>query len=288
MSKKWLDAVVFNDTTRYHYGCKQVVDYITKDLLSAGYKVLSYVSSQSVARGLEDVQIASLIDMADLVVINGEGTLHHDAPAAKNLLNVVRIANRKGKQVAVINALWQEMTLDEETIEALKNSYICVREIKSKNELLKSGINADIALDLSYHEGQGEEGFLRSGVVVGGWYGRKPYRPKGAQVIDIFQTSWKDCVKILQNASCLITGRHHEIYAAARARCPFIAFSGNSWKNESLIEMSGADIPTNSWGAPYKPLSYYVDLCSERQKEYDKFFSWMSKQETFKLKEKLK
>jgi hypothetical protein len=50
--------------------------------------------------------------MADIIIINGEGTCHHARPHAENLLSVVEHPVSRGKPVALINALYQENPRD--------------------------------------------------------------------------------------------------------------------------------------------------------------------------------
>lgn len=55
-----------------------------------------------------DAVLASCGRKPALVVLNGEGTLHHDAPRARDLLTTCERAKDMGFRVAVVNTVWQE------------------------------------------------------------------------------------------------------------------------------------------------------------------------------------
>ena len=63
--------------------------------------------------------------------------------------------------------------------------------------------------------------------------------------IDIFKQDWNSIVNRLRHAQLLITGRHHEAYAALKARCKFIVLPGNTHKNEGIYLNAGVS-PINS------------------------------------------
>ena len=54
--------------------------------------------------------------------------------------------------------------------------------------------------------------------------------------IDIFNQHWRDFVSQLWYSNLLITGRHHEMYAACKAECPFVVIEGNTHKNQGLFK----------------------------------------------------
>lgn len=283
-----MKAILFNDTSAYHKGCKKVVEYIHKDIKSCGYELLASIPSKHTARGYNSLLIDKLIKEADLVIVNGEGTMHHDQESARHLLNIIKQSYYKGKQVMLINSLWQSMGITSSDIDCLKNIYICVREERSQKALSEYGIHADVSLDLSYFDRVPEENKEKHSLLVGGFFRKTQYRPEGVPVLSIFDSSWEDCVNSLRSTEWFITGRHHEMYASAKAECPFIAFSGNSWKNESLMETAGVDIPIAPQKTPFSKVGYYTASCKERVGEYTKLFEWMKKQPKFTIRDKVK
>ena len=278
-----MKVIVLNDTSKYHHGCYKVMEYLHNDLSSNGHHVLAYVGGNT-DRLPND---PSYYENADAVIINGEGTMHHDRPLPHSLLNVLRNAKKKGMKTALINTVWQSMTLDTEMKEVLKDTYISVREIKSQRELQKDGIESDIHLDLSYFNDVPEVTLPNKEYVVGKFFFQSDFRPRGVPSLDIFKDKWNKIVNTLRTTDWFITGRHHELYAACKARCPFSVLSGNTWKNHGLIETAGVDILIGDPHMRHEHISRFVDKCKERRMEYEKLFNWMELQPKFTVKGKL-
>jgi len=185
------------------------------------------------------------------------------------------------------------MTLTSKLIKILQNSYVSVRDIKSKHELEKHNIKAHLYLDLSYNYLKGFPYEERSGLVIGTFSTPHDNRQKDIPSVNIFKDSWKKIIDRLSQAKYFITSRHHEMYAACVARCPFYVFKGNSWKNEGLLE-------TASYNLPFSEEDDCVDNFMEGKEgtvvfsshmkdieaalpEFDKLFDWMEEQEPFTL-----
>lgn len=281
-------AILFNDTSAYHKGCSHVVRYIHQELTSCGCDVWASIPSADLRKGIEDKELNMLIERSDIVVVNGEGTMHHNVPAAKFILKILRRALEYKKQAFLINTVWQEMTLDRQEIKTLQNTYISVRECLSQEALKKQGIKADVHLDLSYFEDIEDIPRERQPLAVGGFFRKRQYRPPNVNVVDIFTTPWAGVVNRLRYTDWFITGRHHEMYAAAKARCPFVAFSGNTWKNEGLIKTAGVDIPVGPFDIEYSEIPKHMQKCLDKKDEYTKLFDWMEKQPRFTFQDKIK
>lgn len=105
-----LRAVLLNDTsTRYHHGCARVMRLLVAGMQRHGLTI----SARSPARHdwARDAAFLQALEQADLVVINGEGTLHHGRPAGAALLAVVDHPACHAP-VALVNALWQDNPAD--------------------------------------------------------------------------------------------------------------------------------------------------------------------------------
>ena len=100
-------AVVLNDTsTRYHHGCSRVMRLLLRGLDEAGIEVMA--QSPARAEWAKDRDFLAAMRGAQVVVINGEGTLHDGAPLGARLLSVLDHPDAAGKPVALVNALWQD------------------------------------------------------------------------------------------------------------------------------------------------------------------------------------
>lgn len=99
-------AVILNDTSgRGHHGCARVMRCLIKGLETRGIAVSARAPAHS--DWARDSRFVTALAAADLVVINGEGTLHHGRPAGGRLLDVLQHGARRAP-VALINALWQD------------------------------------------------------------------------------------------------------------------------------------------------------------------------------------
>jgi hypothetical protein len=96
-----------NDTRGHaHFGCQRVMRVIEQNLESRGVKV----TARSLVRNdwPSDRTFLEAASAADIIVINGEGTLHHGARPGELLLQIADHPVRAGKPVALINAIYQE------------------------------------------------------------------------------------------------------------------------------------------------------------------------------------
>jgi hypothetical protein len=260
-----------------------------EDLESNGVIILSSVKSMEHFHYNE-----RNFDKARAIIINGEGTMHHNAPLACQYLDLILKAASSNKKIFLINTVWQDMFLSSELIEILQNSYISVRDIKSQRELEKNNIKSHFHLDLSYSMKVPFSKSKRDGLVMGTFSMGQDKRKESTSSINIFTENWEDLVTRLSKADYLITSRHHEMYAACLARCPFYIYQGNSWKNEGLLEAAGAKIPCRKEdtkvlnfmkGNEYSVIFHEeVREIEDNRQEYDKLFNWMEDQKPFTFK----
>lgn len=144
-------AVVLNDTRiDRHHGCTTVIETIGTLASRAGIDIIANSPAHSDWRA--DPAITAAIAEADLVIVNGEGTIHHDRPAGIKLLEVGEFARHNGTRAALINSTWQANSTD--SLKALDNfDIISVRESASQAELAGHGIEARRIPDLAlFHQ----------------------------------------------------------------------------------------------------------------------------------------
>ena len=277
-------VTILNDTSHYHYGCKKVIQYLIQDLQSCGYTDINLVGQKT-----KEIQHArNMCYESDLVVLNGEGTMHSTAlkrrETPETLLETFSAANSKGIKTALINTVWQNMKIEDSVACAIENSYVSCRETYSQKQLKIIKKDVDIHLDLSYFVDVPEIETQQSNRLVGKFFQRQDSELKN---LDIFEEHWDTIVNRLRNASWFITGRHHELYAACKARCPFTVLRGNTWKNESLLATAGVDIPTFDGLTTDYQLDAAVEECQDFINEYEDLFNWMENQPKFTLKGKI-
>lgn len=98
---------VLNDTDAgaSHFGCHRVMNNIRTLCLRHDLDLVATVPS---ATPLSSPAMRRAIRRADMVLVNGEGTLHHGRRRASWLIDAMAYAKSRGKPVALINALYQD------------------------------------------------------------------------------------------------------------------------------------------------------------------------------------
>ena len=249
----------------------------------------------------------------ECLIINGEGTMHDNARGAIRMLEQAKAVKRSGRQVHLINSVWQNMTAPE--IEIVKElDSVFVRESISFSHIEPLYPHAKIATDLSYDmpvKISGEKGALfrreySPTKAVGGFFvphnlkwpreeytrlsirnyigGAKTHSggpnqhlapPRGAGK----PSKWEDYLNALSGASLLITGLHHEVLAACKLRIPFVAYRGNTDKVLGIIQRAKVDIPVAS--NPNELKNNIKKLPPIDQ--YEKLFDFLADQKPFTL-----
>lgn len=129
-------AVILNDTaTRYHHGCARVMRLLVAGLEGQGF----IVTARSPARHdwTRDASILNAMKAAQVIVINGEGTLHDGAAAGAKLLSVTDHPARGAVPVALVNALYEQNPADWDARVA-SCSLLSARDSKSAAALSKA------------------------------------------------------------------------------------------------------------------------------------------------------
>ncbi len=254
------------DHSEEHCGCEAVTE------------VIQTLISQ---RGM----IVGPKDDFDALVVNGEGSMHHGRKNFLSKMHEIRLAQERGKQTYLINTVWDTNPHGyDDCLKRLDGFF--VRGVASARDLLeRHGLEVPHYIDLSYFAEIDETVKpvdLKQAVVATDVYAPQygfVWLPKSAVKgwvnIDIRKHSWSSFVASLRTAKILITGRHHGMYAACRARIPFIPIAGNCHKFEDLLESAGVDIPI---AQNLSDVATLVKWASANRSEYDKLFAWMDRQ----------
>jgi hypothetical protein len=126
-----MKIVILNDTRPdMHHGCTRVMRLLEDGLKRHGMTIIA--CSQVHHDWENDSALRESMTQADLIIINGEGTLHHGKSGAARLLRVTEVAG--DVPVALINALYQENP-PEWSKWLNRLSYIATRDRRSANEI---------------------------------------------------------------------------------------------------------------------------------------------------------
>lgn len=143
-------AVILNDTSyESHHGCETVVKNIKELLFKNSIETID--TNPVGINWFENKSFLENISKADIVIVNGEGTLHHAQPRAKELITVGRYVKENiNIPVVLINTTYQENGIE---IAKYMRYYdlIFVRETLSKNELKKYNIESIVVPDMTFY-----------------------------------------------------------------------------------------------------------------------------------------
>jgi hypothetical protein len=145
-------AVILNDTRGdNHFGCFRVMRIIEENLAHRGIDVIG----RSLVRNdwQRDRRFLARLSEADLVVINGEGTLHHGHRQGERLLKIAAHPARGKKPIALINTIYQQNPDSwKQYLDGI--DLISARDSRSAAEITRlTGRDCGMVPDLSLAEG---------------------------------------------------------------------------------------------------------------------------------------
>lgn len=159
-------VLILNDTRAdRHHGCYAVMSAICALLERNGMCAAHFWPAHADWRGSPEFDRA--LAQVRLVVVNGEGTIHHDRPAGRNLLEVGARARAHGVPVALINTGWEANGPD--MVAHLGDfDLVSVRDSCSAERMTLSGAKVRVVPDLSIwhltNQASGEVVFPRAGI----------------------------------------------------------------------------------------------------------------------------
>lgn len=253
------------DHSTYHCGSAAAFSVIVKEVSRYG-------------------QLVGETEDYDLLVVNGEGSMHHSSGGFVKKMNQIEGALERNKRVMLINTVWQDNPQQAADV-LLGCEKVIVREVLSQKQLEMQGLKVKVCIDQSYHATIDESApfvDFKGGIVFTDFWSKEfesfvKLTSKWANkfhFMDMQGVSWSSMVKSLRTASLLVTGRHHAVYAACKAEIPFSALKGNTHKIEGLIETSGVNIPIHSNIDEVK--GQMMNSFSQRS-EYNALFDWMKR-----------
>lgn len=166
-----INVVLMNDTSsRYHHGCALVMRNLRDGLEARGSTILA--TSYARHDWQNDPSFIAKLRDAHLVVVNGEGTLHHGKDAGAALLKIVDRPELSDTPVALVNALYEANPgewgrwLSKFGICAARDS-VSLAAMKADMSHATSKPDMMWLPDLSMAQGARPVGGQRSGIIVG-------------------------------------------------------------------------------------------------------------------------
>ena len=152
--------VVANDVgVARHHGSKMVTARLVGELAARGFSVVTIPAGEN----WRDHSV--VIDQAACVVVNGEGTLHHSAPAAKELLALAPYCQGRSIPVFLVNSIWQDNS-PMMAQQAKSFTGIFVRESMSQEQLADAGVSSEVVPDLVLGWPVKHDSAPRNGVMI--------------------------------------------------------------------------------------------------------------------------
>lgn len=258
--------ILLNDTGRlgagFHLGTVYACSTIRQNLIRRGLQEIGWANDQTRFNAL----LASASQKPVLIVLNGEGTLHHGAPRGVELLSICMDAKAQGIDVVVINSVWQDNT--EFMSKALRQAdLVHVRDSLSQKSLpanFPASITPDVSIQMflkTLREGkflppQHEVAVMDSVIPAVSTtlldYAEQENLPFFAMPVGnlrntrkvVAERSGKVWPRLLQLTDVLtsqswVTGRFHGLIAALCAGRPVCAMSSNTAKIEGFLHDAG-------------------------------------------------
>lgn len=221
-----MKVVIINDTTGPHFGCQLVMETYQEQLNRVRIEIIG-----TIPRAVQNInEYPDIIKKADLLIVNGEGSIHHG-----RRMELIELA--KDFPAILLNCVYQDNPLSH-SLQHFK--YISTRETESAKALKAHGIEAEVIPDIMLtsnrlkHFQKGEPtqelGLTDSILDLNSGFSAKI----GLGHIDLY-------LQTLAQYKKLCIGRYHGILAAAILKIPFSAWTSNTHKNYGLMKDMGIE-----------------------------------------------
>lgn len=159
-----IPTLLVNDTrSDCHHGCDAVIASIERLMEQHGLEGIAYWPAHKDWN--ESLEFDDALVRARLVIVNGEGTIHHDRPAGRKLLQIGARAKASGVPTALINTSWEANGPD---LLAMLDDFTLVsaRDTRSAESMGANGCNVSVVPDLSICTPSSKVVAARSGIGV--------------------------------------------------------------------------------------------------------------------------
>ena len=264
-----MKVVIANDTSgECHTGCNAVMQSFTDLCAKHGMQIIARWTRKDIIKA----GIAPPALTADLVIINGEGTLHHKTRNTRFFPLLLESMPYCARAV-LVNAVWDTVQfMDAEHIRLMNERIMltAVRETASAKQVAKFYHGEVLVVpDLCFAQPirklkRKREGTGYSDCVVSKhtrqYKGHPNFRPLIRKPTPY---TWDEYTGWLQGLHHYVTGRFHGICMAIMTDTPFTALHSNTHKNEAIQ----ADLATHV---------YYKDYVQDARTKIDALWERLS------------
>jgi hypothetical protein len=216
--------VLYNDTTllNSHFGPQLVIQTLREQLAKRGMELIGSLHRDSLPQDNR-----SILSKANLVIVNGEGSIHHS-----KCQHLIDIANEY--PAALINCVYQG---NESNIALSKFCLVTARESRSANHLIECGAHdVEVVPDLMF-----------AAQILREWTRAVPALDLGItdNVIDRqsghppFVPDPREYIQWLDQHCRVVCGRYHAAVACCVLGIPFSCWPSNTWKIEGMLDDIG-------------------------------------------------
>jgi polysaccharide pyruvyl transferase WcaK-like protein len=243
-------AAIFNDTRpAKHFGCDQVMRNLIDMVEQCGIEPIKFYP---VGYDWEsDNKLTTDLKEVDLVIVNGEGSIHHANQRAQSLARLGPFIRSLRKPSILLNSTFYANTQSVYS-DILKYDVIYGRDFYSQKEIERFGGTAFYAPDLTFfnevraHSSQ-KSNNQKSNVLVGDDVVAETSKHlyelakkfnlcrHNIHYHGIERPSLEFHLQEIFNASLIVTGRFHTVCFCINAGIPFVALESNTNKIENLL-----------------------------------------------------
>ncbi|MFC5050159.1 polysaccharide pyruvyl transferase family protein [Rubritalea spongiae] len=267
-----MKAILLNDTrSDMHIGCELVVSNTFRLCEQFNIRIISTITTKLSAQAPNIIE--PLLKDADIVLLNGEGTIHHDRPKAIALLEAVKLAKERGLLTVLYNALWSDNVLANTYLRYF--DLIFCRDSLSTDTIKKQTPSAPVIFvpDMSFITPIPAKREVRNGIMVSDSINKKTskrlakfaikhqatFSPMGCNFFHAFRKKYitlfslrslcsldksysetpERFINRLLTSEKIITGRFHTACLAILCGTPVCSISSNTKKIEALYKDFG-------------------------------------------------
>ena len=217
-------VAIVNDTSGRHFGCQLVMEAFRDQLGRVGVELLGTVPRRTRLLG----DYPEFVRRADLVIVNGEGSIHHGKRS-----ELVELADRY--PAILINCVYA----DNPPRDALRKfRFVAARESLSATQLQRHGVPAAVIPDVMLTSRTLNE-FPRPIPVEQLGFSDGVLDPKGGFSAKVGAGNARRYLEEVGRYRSLCTGRFHTVLVASVLQIPFSAWASNTHKIEGLLQDMG-------------------------------------------------